>query len=520
VPVLAREELRRRTHDRPRRSIFRRRRPSLGVVAGLSAFLLSAGQLLVWRPPIGLADNGDYGRLLCQLGQKAVLPAGVPAYFRWVNFRYQQSPQGHCLSYYSTELPVLRAAQWVSKHLFHFTGLDLQVVGLIHAAILAILVWLVVRVLPGPRWVRVVAAIVLLIGICDTSFVVYLSSAYSEPMSMMGVLALLAAGLHTWRYSVVSTVGLLCIFGAALLLILAKTQNAPLAVVVLLALVARRCPLGRWRGTITARFLPVILGLILVLVAANYSASAPRTLRQNNKYDAVFFELLNNSSNPAQDALALGLDPSLARYAGTSAYSRPNASSDPAFAEFDHVVSYWKLAQFYAARPGRMLDLAARGAHASLSMRPKYLGSYAASSGYRGQACRLCLVSSAASALQPVAPVLVPVLWLGSIVTAVALRRRRAGPGETRALADALILLPTLAIGAFAAALLGEGGYEMVKHMFLVAVTDVVLLPMVGVGVAILLGDRRRIPPVIPPLPRFGHSPISPMSSARGRAPH
>src|SRR3569833_1642453 len=58
------------------RRLRRRLRPGLGVVFGIAAFLTATLQLLL-HPVLGLADNGDYKRILVYLHLSADVPPGL-----------------------------------------------------------------------------------------------------------------------------------------------------------------------------------------------------------------------------------------------------------------------------------------------------------------------------------------------------------------------------------------------------------------------------------------------------------
>ena len=74
-----------------------------------------------------------------------------------------------------------------------------------------------------------------------------------------------------------------------------------------------------------------------------------------NHYSAVFFGILAESPNPAQDLAELGLPPDLARFAGRSPYLADSGVDEPAFRQaFFARMNYGKILRFYALhRPER-----------------------------------------------------------------------------------------------------------------------------------------------------------------------
>src|SRR3954463_6764185 len=92
--------------SRPRR---RRPHPGLGPLAGLLASLSSLLQILT-SPVLGLADNGDYKRVLNRLDLVAVRPPGQ-SHFQFLVLDYVSGPAPE-QSYTSTELFFVRAVRW------------------------------------------------------------------------------------------------------------------------------------------------------------------------------------------------------------------------------------------------------------------------------------------------------------------------------------------------------------------------------------------------------------------------
>jgi peptidoglycan/LPS O-acetylase OafA/YrhL len=108
--------------------------------------------------------------------------------------------------------------------------------------------------------------------------------------------------------------------------------------------------------------------------------------------------------------------------------------------------------------------------------------------------CKLCLYSTVSQRLRGLSGVLLPALWLGALVAAIALRRR--GPAE-RALPAALALLSVLAAMSMAVALVGEGEFEIVKHLYLTSLANA-LLAVLAVHATGLLSVGRRSRPSVP----------------------
>jgi hypothetical protein len=471
------------------------------VVAALSALL----QLLV-HPVLGLADNGDYKRVLTSLHLKAVVPTGQSSSFRYIWLDYQPGGPPKQNGYASTELVIAHAARGISNLLGMGPGMDLRVMGACQSVLLGLAVWLIVRALPGPLALRGLTAALLVLTVTDTRFVVYLDSFFTEPASMLSLLFLVAAVLHAWRRPRLTPLGLLAVAVPAGCLLLSKTQDAPLVAVIALLVVSRRCDWRVLSGRVGGRVLPVFVALVLVVLAGGYLRQQPEGLSRVNTYNAVFVELLGHSPTPEADLRELGLDPELARYKGLAVEVHGNALKDPRFAGFFTKVGHGKIAVFYLHHPGRALALAHRGATASMELKPRGisppLGNQTAASGAKpySSSCKLCVYSTISEGWRAASAFLVPALWLAALVLIPALSLRRRSRSRVEApdlprgsddgVAAVLFLLVGTGLLSMAVALLGEGEFEIVKHLFLSSVSDGVLAVFAVHTVGLLLVDR------------------------------
>ena len=80
-----------------------------------------------------------------------------------------------------------------------------------------------------------------------------------------------------------------------------------------------------------------------------------------------------------------------------------------------------------------------------------------------------------------------PLLWL--LALGFGLASLRSGLRRTRALGGGLLLTTAMAVTTFAAALLGEGSYEVGRHLFLTDVSSALLVVLL---VAALCGRFTR----------------------------
>jgi hypothetical protein len=448
--------------DRPRVRTPRHRDRATWVVVAVFALLV------LWRvlgpPVVGAADNGDYSRLLkwFQLAPVSTRTSPATATGAWIGLHYRVDHHvERDRSTLSSEVPVIALAlgmsRAVGRHVF-----DLRVLGIVNALLLVAAfatVLLGTRPLGRLRWV---VAVGVLLVFADVSYVQYLNSFYSETASLIGGVGLTGAAL--WAVLTdgprLRPLALMTVFGVGF--VFAKPQNGllgiPLALFVLAVGLATRDRRAR---------LPVI-GMFIVLVVTGFLSFAlrPAETSRANLYNAVFFDLLKHSPNPGRDAKDLGLDPALARYAGTNAFEPGNPIPDPAFrrAFFDHT-SYGKLARFFARHPSRFEALVSRSSRHAFELRPEAIGNFTYSKHRKPWARSNTFAWW--THFQDWLPGSIAAVCLAFLVQlAVAATTLRRGDRRMRGVAVVVLLLLILAGLELLVIVFGEGEYELVKHLF------------------------------------------------------
>ena len=338
--------------------------------------------------------------------------------------------------------------------------------------------------------------------LADFCFTSYFVSAYSEPAGFVALVAVVGLFIWYWRAPAHSLwlLGAITVTGAVL--VTSKPQYATLAVVLAVAVAARpvRSPDSSRRGSRGGRTAPVTRFLrsrwpallaagALVATGALSAAETPNHLKQADQYQMVFIEILPHSGTPAADLRSLGLSPELARWSGSNGFEPVNATSDPAFDGFFAKTGPVAIGGFFMRHPRRALSLLTRGLRASADPRVDYLGKSTSLRGGQSDTrlCRFCVYSSVGHLMKPGFPVVLPLVWVG--VLALALLCARSPRRDDRALAGASTLAVAIALVELTTTLLGDGSYELVKHLYLADAANALAIVL---AIAMLLGLRRR----------------------------
>lgn len=486
-------------------------RPAIvAALTGVAWTLVMLGRLFIGGA-IGMADQGDSRRLMCQLGVRADRPFAIDTTkyvtTTWVAHHWYGEACGADGSgepYRSSQLWLLRLTK-VLTHMFHFSGaLDLRALGVLCAFVVGVAVAALVVVLPGRALVRVTIASLVGLAFADAAVAEYFISPYSEPAALLGILVLCAALVWLWRDGYSTWPGLTVVGAVATFTMTGKTQAVALLPAVLIALLWLPCrsigttdtePLGvdsehkgmrlrrpawlsRFRAWSTVRWPALFTCTLLIVVSAVYLGSSPQRFNQVNAYDQVFLEILPHSPNPAGDLRSLGVDPSLASASGANILDPRSAAKLPEYLAFRQKVSQITILRFYTTHPDRLFSLGSQGLHAITVWRQNYLGTYSVDSGHPPGAreCRVCVYTAIFSAAGHL-PILIVGLWLFAIIAATRVLRDRRLNAHHKTLGRLAIIIVVAAVCEFWAVMLSEGISDLYKHMIFTNLLTALCIP-------------------------------------------
>src|SRR6266536_2418028 len=190
---------------------------------GLGVFTVSLGVLLLRflvPRPIGMADNGDGWRLLCQVGGKM---ADRPSEL-YVRFGYASSPT--CKrEYISSQCWLDQNASKLGTLLGSSSVLNLLVLGGITVVLIAFGVTAVALGLELSTRYRIIATALVLLVVADSAFFGYAASVLSEGAGFLGIVLTVGGMLLMHRTGACRYTGAVVTVVGAMIGINAKSQT-------------------------------------------------------------------------------------------------------------------------------------------------------------------------------------------------------------------------------------------------------------------------------------------------------
>ena len=424
------------------------------IVISFAAAILSY-QLFI-PPIVGLADQGDFARIIGTFGyapedRSATIAFVAPKYVRDPAARKPEWEQP------SSEYLFVACAILLNKLISRDGTLDIVVIGAVHAlAFLAAFA----RLLLVTKQYRAspVLWIFGLVALTDVGYAAYWNSFYAEPASCIFFLLLAAESIVICNSPQIQPrqVALWSLW--AILFVMAKAQNAPLGVLLMLFSM-RLC----W-STKDPR---TILSSVLIGAATFLNiASIPARVQWADAYNHMFLAILPESRNPSTDLQAFRLDPALVKYSGTGAWSPGSAFHDMVESGvIGNQITHVAIARFYLQHPARIWRHAKALLPIAFSLRPEWCGNFERTAG-RPPGARSTAFTLWSSfheqGLRRVGKLILILLCLSPAIAAPAwiLFPARRWPIEFFA------LLNICCLAAFLAAALGDA-WDNVKHLFL-----------------------------------------------------
>jgi hypothetical protein len=313
--------------------------------------LLLGGYQLFGPVPIGLADNGDFPKILGALAighapgtEKAtanwyfVTDYVISEHYRWI----ANLPS----SEYWVAKTAKRLALWFSPH-GHF---DIRYMGVVHLAVMTLALWFLVRAFrKRPLWQTVVFSALLLFVLTDIEYVQFFNTAYADAAAIVFFCCFVGIALNVVlnpEHANIRWVLAFALFGC--LFLSAKLQYQ-LGIFPL-------CALALWFGwrsrDLTKRLLWLVPAIAFIATTIGMVTNTRDDYRADPIYAMIFSRLAPLSANPNQVLKDFGLPDSYRKYIGTLPFQKGYLLNDFAQREyFVNNISLGKVAGYYLTHP-------------------------------------------------------------------------------------------------------------------------------------------------------------------------
>ncbi len=312
---------------------------SEALLLGLCAAACCA-QLFV-RPYIGLANNGDFGKVFARFGMDP--PDGGARNFVYFVSDYDFVPHVWKSSFRSSET-VLAAVSILPAKASGARSFNIRWLGTLHLLLfLAAAYALLVYLRPFGRAFQIPVASFALFIFTDVAYVSYFNSFFSDTPALLGLLAMVPLALYLAGRQSTSGAALWVFTAAAVLFVTSKSQHTLMAIFpVALLLSLRAIP---WRRRLAPAALVAASAVYMVVTQDEFYTS-------HALFNMIFYKIAPGSRVPEAAVRELGLGPDEYRFIGTHAFTPGNPTVDiPWLRYFNGRTSFGKVLRYWWRHP-------------------------------------------------------------------------------------------------------------------------------------------------------------------------
>ncbi len=357
-------------------------KPSTSAV--LILFMIAAYALFL-SPLIGMADNGDFGRIMLPNGLKHEQQRDENDYFAYFNHKYDR------LQYYndtagdaiSTHSIIIKAAMFLDSIFTDKQTFDIRFLSIITLAVLSFAIYWIIEYLQkiSPnRYITYLLAILAVFIFADIGYILYFNSFYGEaiayPFYLLSIAALLKFSVDIKK----SRKYLLIYFISSFIFMGSKNQfslNGILSFLLLISVIFLRVPKK-------TKIFSLVLGILLLVSALSMYFVIDDNIYLINKYHMMTRGVMLFEPDIEVVTEKIGLDKQFSLLAETIYFDR-TALIDPKdeilLKKFYPKYDVISVTLYYLRNPKAFSKLMEFGLKNSFSIRPEVIGNFQRSTG-------------------------------------------------------------------------------------------------------------------------------------------
>ena len=338
----------------------------LAVAVGIVVF-----QVLL-PPAIGLADNGDFGKISLKFALRVPYNPSMPKGSPYIHFRYVFAPESHWRSgFHSAETLLVNVALLLNRLISSDGAFDLRCLGAVHAALFLLAFAFFAPLTGAVRPVLQAALLaVAILFFCDAMYSTYYNSFYMDAAAFVFLMLALVFLVRAARPGEHGPADAWAAVLFSVLMLWAKSQHALLAIPLIVFVLWKRRAMWPRHALLASA---IAVSLIAGGAAYSLIRGTPPGYANPCLFNIIFDRLLPTADNLPAELASLGLDESYLDYMGMNAYGpeAPILRKNYWAQEFLSKTSFPTLARFYILHPARALYVAGKALQEAARQRPE-----------------------------------------------------------------------------------------------------------------------------------------------------
>ena len=349
-------------------------------------FIIVIGMyILLVKPIIGVADNGDFYRIISQNNLYHLSQNDEDIMFGYFNREYgiYKYANETTSTLFSTQSIFIKLAIYISKIFNNNNIFDIRFLSMILLLLHGIAAYLLVKVFTRDiksQKFKYIIAILYIFIFCDIGYIAYFNSFYGEGIMIACFLLSVGILLYIIKFNKLNLVNLILFSIFSLLLFGSKQQLAPIGVLAAMLIIR----LGSITKIKNIKIISIVIGVLFILSSALLYKSIKGDFDYMNRFHAITRGALMKGQNPEKVLKDFGIDSSYSLLKGTNFYEKVpsiNPNDERLKNEFYKNYSIQSVFIYYLRNPKQFISTLKLGIENAYTIRPEAMGNYEKSEG-------------------------------------------------------------------------------------------------------------------------------------------
>ncbi|WP_411168562.1 hypothetical protein ACH36K_15810 [Clostridium sp. MB05] len=444
-------------------------------ILAVGLFLLISLVTLFLSPVIGMADNGDYYRIISQNDLYHLSKDNEDIFFGYFNknygiYKYNNEAE---ITLISTQSQFIKLALFIDKLVTKDYIFDIRILALIYVIIQATAIYLMTKVLVeevGNNIYKFIIVGLITIIFSDTAYIAYYNSFYGEAVNICCFLYSASLLLYMCKFNKFNVVNLV-LFGLSTFLFFgSKQQLAPIGLLGIIMLVR----IYFFKKDIKIRTVSILIMAVFLISSIYFYKSIQGDFDYINRYHAMTRGVLLNEPNPEEILEEFGIYNQYSLLQNEIFFEKIpmiNPDDEKLKNEFYSKYSVFTILTYYIKNPKKLTKMTDLAFENSYSIRPKVMGNYEKIEGkpFGKQSNLFVLWSSFKENILPKGLIMSVVYILVYLIFAYK-RYRDSMMNNDRSiliLEESLIYVFLVGLSQIFISIIGAGDADLAKHVFL-----------------------------------------------------
>ncbi|AYD40436.1 hypothetical protein D4Z93_07825 [Clostridium fermenticellae] len=463
---------------------FIKKNINYGIVAAILLIVICFCTLFV-RPVVGMADNGDFFRIISQSNIYYLQGKNAHSFVGYFDKDYgiykynNENPK----MIVSTQPMIVKAAVLIDRIITRGYTFDIRFLAFLYILIYAFSFYLIVKVLTHDiksDKLKLLFTVLFVFVFCDTGYIAYFNSFFGEAMNLTFFFLSIGILLYMCKFKEYSIFNLIMFFAASLIFVGSKQQLAPVGV--LTAIVLFRLFMVNKKKIF--RYMALTFIVIIVSSSLYFYKSISGDFDYINRYYAMNRGVLLYEWEPEGMLKQFNINPQYSMLEDTVGFNKIpviDTNSDKLKTEFYSKYSIFSIIVFYLKNPRVLSKMINFGIMNGYSIRPRVLGNYEKKEGkaYGAQSHFFSLWSTIKEKYIPHNALLTLVIFGAYFYFAVKryISARKKEDIDSQLFEETFLYVFLVGASQILICVTGAGDGDLAKHVFMFNVSfDLILL--------------------------------------------